>query len=84
MTTKMKEGTPLKDRRNSVLQQTRETGSYSGLEVLRRHDPDPIRFERFEGKLFRACNAALETVKSVAASPAAREMGELVLALTTP
>lgn len=79
-----KKGTPLKDRRSSVLQQTQATGHYGGLEGLRQHDEDPIRFERFEGKLFRACNAALETVKSVAASPAAREMGELVLALTTP
>jgi acetone carboxylase, alpha subunit len=78
------EGTPLKDSRESIVAKTKETGYYAGIKKLILHDEDPIRFERFQAKLSGAANAALETVKSVAASPAAREMGELLLALATP
>jgi N-methylhydantoinase B/acetone carboxylase alpha subunit len=63
---------------------TRRTGHYCGIERLDLKNSDPLRFERFSASILATLIAARETSKYVAASPGAREMGELVFTLLTP
>lgn len=60
------------------------TGCYQGLETLACKDADPLKYERFHSRLLVALMAARNVSKFVAASPGAREMGELIFALLTP
>jgi acetone carboxylase alpha subunit len=59
-------------------------GRYHGLERLRLKEQDPITHERFYDAIHSAVIAARETSKMVAASPGARELGELLFGLLTP
>lgn len=59
-------------------------GRYYGLEELRLKKQDPITYERFYDAVHSAVMGARETSKMVAASPGARELGELLFALLTP
>lgn len=60
------------------------SGTYYGLRDLRRREQDPIAYERFYDAVHSAVMGARETSKNVAASPGARELGELLFALLTP
>ena len=61
-----------------------ESGLYHGLEHLVERDRDPITYERFYDAIHSVVMGARETSKNVAASPGARELGELLFALLTP
>jgi N-methylhydantoinase B/oxoprolinase/acetone carboxylase alpha subunit len=61
-----------------------EGGFYHGLELLVERERDPITYERFYDAVHSAVMGARETSKNVAASPGARELGELLFALLTP
>lgn len=63
---------------------TEETGHYYGIRELALKAQDPLRYEWFYSRLVEATIAARETAKFVAASPGAREMGELLFAFLTP
>ncbi len=63
---------------------TEETGHYYGVTSLSLKDSDPIRYERFYSRLHASLIAAYEVSRYVAASPGAREMGEILWALLTP
>jgi acetone carboxylase alpha subunit len=60
------------------------SGYYYGLRSLPRKEQDPITYERFYDAVHSAVMGARETSKNVAASPGARELGELLFALLTP
>jgi acetone carboxylase, alpha subunit len=62
----------------------RETGHLFGLKDLVLMDEDPIKFDKFQWRLFAAVNAARETSKYVSGSPAAVGMAELVDMLALP
>jgi N-methylhydantoinase B/acetone carboxylase alpha subunit len=74
----------LKDRIDAFDAAIRETGHLFGLENLRLMDEDPIKFDKFQWRLFAAVNAARETSKYVSGSPAAVGMAELVDMLALP
>lgn len=61
-----------------------ETGHLYGLEKLELRDEDPVRFDKFQWRLFAAVNAARETSKYVSGSPATVGMAELVDMLALP
>lgn len=63
---------------------TEETGHYYGVTKLSLKESDPIRYERFYSRLHASLIAAYEVSRYVAASPGAREMGEILWALLTP
>lgn len=60
------------------------SGAYHGLQQLRLKEQDPILWERFYDAIHSSVMGARETSKMVAASPGARELGELLFALLTP
>ncbi len=62
----------------------RETGHLFGIETLELMESDPIKFDKFQWRLFAAVNAARETSKYVSGSPAAVGMAELVDMLALP
>ena len=61
-----------------------DTGCYQGLTQLTVKESDPLKYERIHSRLLVALMAARNVSKFVAASPGAREMGELIFALLTP
>jgi len=61
-----------------------ETGYLYGIEKLELMEEDPIKFDKFQWRLFAAVNAARETSKYVSGSPAAVGMAELVDMLALP
>lgn len=77
-------GKGLKEYLREIDQLTQESGSYAGLTTLRLWQEDPLKFNRFAAKLYHACSSALQTAKIIAASPAAREMGEMLVCIATP
>jgi acetone carboxylase alpha subunit len=62
----------------------RETGHLFGIETLELMESDPIKFDKFQWRVFAAVNAARETSKYVSGSPAAVGMAELVDMLALP
>lgn len=62
----------------------RETGHLFGIEKLELMESDPIKFDKFQWRLFAAVNTARETSKYVSGSPAAVGMAELVDMLALP
>lgn len=74
----------LKERIDEFDRVVRETGHLYGLEKLELMEEDPIKFDKFQWRLFAAVNAARETSKYVSGSPAAVGMAELVDMLALP
>ena len=62
----------------------RDTGCVYGLERLELMEADPIKFEKFQWRLFAGVNAARETSKYVSGSPASVGMAELVNLVALP
>lgn len=60
-----------------------ETGHYWGVRDFALKANDPGRFARFSSRIINACVFSRERARYVAASPAAREMGELCFAFLT-
>jgi N-methylhydantoinase B/acetone carboxylase alpha subunit len=77
-------GKKLKEYMEEIDKLTEESGYYAGLKDLRLWQEDPLKFNRFAAKLYHACATALQTAKIIAASPAAREMGEMLVCIATP
>jgi len=77
-------GMKLKEYMQEVDRLTAETGHYAGLKELKHWQSDPLKFNRLAAKLYHACASALQTAKIIAASPAAREMGEMLVCIATP
>jgi N-methylhydantoinase B/acetone carboxylase alpha subunit len=77
-------GKRLKEYMEEIDRLTAESEHYAGLERLRLWEEDPLKFNRFAAKLYHACASALQTAKIIAASPAAREMGEMLVCIATP
>lgn len=67
--------------RAGVLDRTRETGCYNGLEKLPLKEAEPIVFERLFSKLRSGVVDARETSKKIAASPIVEQEGELCFTL---
>ncbi len=61
-----------------------ETGHYYGLRELPLYESDPLKLERFHGRLLAASIAAREATRMIAANPMVREVGELACAYYTP
>ena len=59
----------LASHRVSLLERTRETGYYNGLEQLPLKEAEPIVFERMFSKLRSGVVDARDTSKKIAASP---------------
>lgn len=74
----------LRDRLMERDRLTEENGCYYGIRDLRLKQQDPVKYERFTARLVSAALSSREAAKYVAASPAARVMGEEVFALATP
>lgn len=74
----------LQERIDAFDAQIRDTGHVFGLKDLVLMDEDPIKFDKFQWRLFAAVNAARETSKYVSGSPAAVGMAELVDMLALP
>lgn len=71
----------LKQYRDGILQRTKETGFYNGLEHLEFKEKDPIRYEKIFSKLRGGVVHARETAKKIAASPIVEQEGELCFTL---
>ena len=74
----------LKRRIQELDEAMRETGHLFGIERLELMESDPIKFDKFQWRIFAAVNAARETSKYVSGSPAAVGMAELVDMLALP
>jgi acetone carboxylase alpha subunit len=61
-----------------------ETGYYCGIKELTLKKQDPLKFERFQGRIIACCIGARDTVRYGCASPGTRELGELIFILFTP
>jgi len=78
------DGKTLKEMLKERDELTKKTGHYYGITKLTLKEEDPIKYERFYSALLEAVMAARETSKYVAASPGARELGELLFGFLTP
>lgn len=74
-------GLTLKEQRDGVLERTKRTGCYNGLEKLELKDSEPIRFEKVFSRLRAGVVNARETSKKIAASPIVEQEGELCFSL---
>jgi acetone carboxylase alpha subunit len=77
----LKTGQTLKQYRDGIIERTRESGHYNGLEKLAFRDSDPIRYEKLFSKLRGGLVHARETAKKIAASPIVEQEGELCFTL---
>jgi acetone carboxylase alpha subunit len=74
-------GKTLKEHRDELLQRTKESGYYNGLEKLQFKDTDPIGYEKMFSRLRGGLVHARETAKKIAASPIVEQEGELCFTL---
>ena len=74
-------GKTLKQHRDEILELTRRTGHYAGIERLDFRESDPIRYEKMFSKLRGGLVHARETAKKIAASPIVEQEGELCFTL---
>ncbi len=74
-------GKTLKEHRDEVLEKTRRTGFYNGLDRLEFKESDPIRYEKMFSRLRGGLVHARETAKKIAASPIVEQEGELCFTL---
>ena len=70
-------GETLKDHRARILEASRSTGHYAGLERLALKEEDPIQYEKMFSKVRAGLVHARETAKKIAASPIVEQEGEL-------
>jgi acetone carboxylase, alpha subunit len=70
----------LVERRDRVWE---KTGHYWGIEEFDLKASDPGRFARLSARIINACVSSRDRARYVAASPAAREMGELCFTFLT-
>jgi acetone carboxylase alpha subunit len=74
-------GKTLKQHRDEVLERTRKTGFYNGLEKLEFKESDPITYEKLFSRIRGGLVHARETAKKIAASPIVEQEGELCFTL---
>ena len=74
-------GLTLKQHRDAIIERTKATGYYNGLEKLELRDSDPIGYEKLFSKLRGGLVHARETAKKIAASPIVEQEGELCFTL---
>ncbi|WP_428827436.1 hydantoinase B/oxoprolinase family protein [Azonexus sp. IMCC34842] len=77
----LESGLTLKQHRDAILERTKSTGYYNGLENLEFRDSDPIGYEKLFSKLRGGLVHARETAKKIAASPIVEQEGELCFTL---
>lgn len=75
------DGGTLKQHRDGVLERTKKTGHYDGLEKLELKEKEPIRFEKIFSRLRAGTVNAREISKKIAASPIVEQEGELCFTL---
>jgi hypothetical protein len=64
-----------------IIERTKATGCYNGLEKLELRESDPIGYEKLFSKLRGGLVHARETAKKIAASPIVEQEGELCFTL---
>jgi acetone carboxylase alpha subunit len=74
-------GETLKAHRARILDGTRSTGHYAGLERLALKEANPILYEKMFSKVRAGLVHARETAKKIAASPIVEQEGELCFTL---
>lgn len=74
-------GKSLKQYRGEVVERTRNSGHYNGLEKLELREADPIGYEKLFSKIRGGLVHARETAKKIAASPIVEQEGELCFTL---
>ena len=74
-------GKTLKQYRDEILERTRKSGFYNGLERLELREKDPIGYEKLFSKIRGGLVHARETAKKIAASPIVEQEGELCFTL---
>jgi hypothetical protein len=74
-------GKTLKQYRDEILERTRKSGHYNGLERLELREKDPICYEKLFSKIRGGLVHARETAKKIAASPIVEQEGELCFTL---
>ncbi|MDY7577224.1 hydantoinase B/oxoprolinase family protein [Herbaspirillum sp. RTI4] len=74
-------GKTLKEHRDEVLERTKQTGFYNGLETLEFKESDPITYEKMFSRIRGGLVHARETAKKIAASPIVEQEGELCFTL---
>ncbi|HJW25101.1 MAG TPA: hydantoinase B/oxoprolinase family protein, partial [Rhodocyclaceae bacterium] len=77
----LKNGQTLKQYRDGIIERTKSTGYYNGIEKLEFRDSDPIGYEKLFSKLRGGLVHARETAKKIAASPIVEQEGELCFTL---
>ena len=77
----LKNGQTLKQFRDGILERTKTTGYYNGIEKLEFRDSNPIGYEKLFSKLRGGLVHARETAKKIAASPIVEQEGELCFTL---
>ncbi|MFC5430866.1 hydantoinase B/oxoprolinase family protein [Paraburkholderia denitrificans] len=77
----LKTGQTLKQYRDGIIERTKATGHYNGLDKLEFRDGDPIGYEKLFSKLRGGLVHARETAKKIAASPIVEQEGELCFTL---
>lgn len=77
----LKNGQTLKQFRDGIIERTKASGHYNGLEKLELRDSDPIGYEKLFSKLRGGLVHARETAKKIAASPIVEQEGELCFTL---
>jgi len=73
----LKNGQTLSQFRAGIIERTKATGCYNGLETLELRERDPIGYEKLFSKLRGGLVHARETAKKIAASPIVEQEGEL-------
>src|ERR1700736_6802022 len=74
-------GKTLKQYRDEILERTRKSGHYNGLERLELRESDPITYEKLFSRIRGGLVHARETAKKIAASPIVEQEGELCFTL---
>ncbi|CAI08780.1 Acetone carboxylase alpha subunit [Aromatoleum aromaticum EbN1] len=77
----LKNGQTLKQFRDGIIERTKASGCYNGIEKLEFRDSDPIGYEKLFSKLRGGLVHARETAKKIAASPIVEQEGELCFTL---
>ena len=74
-------GETLKQHRDRLMEATKRTKHYAGLDKLELRDSDPIKYNKLFSRLRAGVVDARETAKKIAASPIVEQEGELCFTL---
>lgn len=74
-------GETLKEHRDRIMEATRATKRYAGLEKLELRESEPILYNKLFSRLRAGVVDARETAKKIAASPIVEQEGELCFTL---